>query len=164
MGCNLFAYCLNNPVQHIDPFGNLAIVDDLIIVCGIAIVALIAINILIPPPSVAKTVTQGWTKLTSSLFQGQEKTSITSAVKEKSQSLPTEGAPDSDEKLKNKDGSTKQIRHFNSKGAPDFDIDYNHTNSNNSHEFPHVHIWVNDSRISTPIDYWQFFYMMIEFI
>ena len=46
----MFAYCLNNPVNHIDPHGDLVLIDDLAVI-GIAAVAAVAV-LLVPPPPV----------------------------------------------------------------------------------------------------------------
>lgn len=44
LGCNMFAYCLNNPVNMSDPSGEIALVDDAaIIVAALAAVCIVAI-------------------------------------------------------------------------------------------------------------------------
>ena len=54
---------------------------------------------------------------------------------------PNEGNPNSSSDLKNGDGSVKQRRYYGSDGKPELDIDYNHSNSDGTHEFPHKHNW-----------------------
>ena len=45
----MFAYCLNNPANYLDPSGAIALVDDIIII-STAIVATIPLMMLVAPP------------------------------------------------------------------------------------------------------------------
>ena len=55
-------------------------------------------------------------------------------------SLPTKHEPNSSMDLNDAEG-TKQRRYFGKDGRAVEDIDYRHSNGDNSHVFPHRHSW-----------------------
>lgn len=157
----MFVYCLNNPVIYYDPCGFIALVDDITI--GVTLLIYVGVVALVMSPPMQKTTYNGIRQFVEVFDQlTEQKTNILYA-KKKSKSLPPKGDPNSDAKLENDDGSTKQRRHYDSDCNAEFDIDYNHSDDG-THEFPHVHIWRNGARISPELDFWQFFNMLIEFI
>lgn len=64
-------------------------------------------------------------------------------------SLPRTGEPNSSVDLLNPDGSVKQRRYYDKDGNAYGDIDYNHTNGDESHTFPHRHKWKDGERQAT---------------
>ncbi|MBB6020395.1 hypothetical protein HNR77_001456 [Paenibacillus sp. JGP012] len=59
--------------------------------------------------------------------------------------LLTKGKPRSSEDLYDSKG-LKQRRYYDSNGNADEDIDYDHSNADGSHTFPHRHKWINGVR------------------
>ncbi len=72
VGCNMFAYCGNDPVNKIDPTGCIVIADDLVIYVGAALI-LILVAAMIPP---AEPITWDFPDI------GSRKQSISAAAKE----------------------------------------------------------------------------------
>ena len=154
LGFNMFVYCDNNPVNYIDPYGDdatavlewwmaiggaISLVDgplpviDIIVIGGAAIIY--ACNYDEINNYVQSTTDGIWNA-------AEEVPSSTSGEKEKTpeHSLPTEGEPNSDKELYDKDG-LKQTRHYGSDGKAEYDIDYRHPDPKNTHQFPHRHNW-----------------------
>ena len=154
LGFNMFVYCNNNPVNYIDPYGDdatavlewwmaiggaISLVDgplpviDIIVIGGAAIIY--ACNYDEINNYVQSTTDGIWNA-------AEEAPSSTSGEKEKTpeHSLPTEGEPNSDKELYDKDG-LKQTRHYGSDGKDEYDIDYRHPDPKNTHQFPHRHNW-----------------------
>ncbi|MDX1702021.1 MAG: hypothetical protein R3250_15450, partial [Melioribacteraceae bacterium] len=59
----------------------------------------------------------------------------------KGRSLPTTGKSNSSVDLYDEAGILKQRRYYDEKGRVVEDIDYSHSNGDNSHTFPHRHTW-----------------------
>jgi len=55
--------------------------------------------------------------------------------------LPAIGEPNSSTDKLNPDGTVKQRRYYGPDGKAQEDIDYNHSNGDGSHTFPHRHTW-----------------------
>lgn len=55
--------------------------------------------------------------------------------------LPTTSKPNSSVDLYDEKGTLKQRRYYDKNGRVKEDIDYEHSNGDNSHEFPHRHTW-----------------------
>ena len=49
LGCNMFAYCNNNPVQFTDTTGDFFLVDDLVLAAGLLIFAVVVVVVYTPP-------------------------------------------------------------------------------------------------------------------
>ena len=116
-GYNLFAYCINNPVNMYDPKGRFAL-----IVVGIAVRYTVK--------GVERAVEEAVGYVKES--KGQP-----------GKLLPT-GVPGSSEVLRNPDGTIKQKRWYGPDGRAVRDRDYNHSGENI--EFPHDHTWNNGKR------------------
>lgn len=78
-------------------------------------------------------------------------------INEQRRSLPKEGTPNTDDKLYDEKGVLKQERHYGEDGQAEYDIDYKHPDDG-THEFPHVHFWLDGSRSkwSIPLADWLF--------
>jgi len=55
--------------------------------------------------------------------------------------LPTTGKPNSSVDFYDENGTLTQRRYYDENGRATEDIDYEHSNGDNSHEFPHRHTW-----------------------
>ena len=55
--------------------------------------------------------------------------------------LPAKGEPNSSVDKLNPDGSVKQRRYYGPDGKAELDINYNHSNGDGSHTFPHENPW-----------------------
>ena len=117
LGNNMFAYCLNNPVNMFDRSGTYPQWHA---------------DIIEPITSTAT---------------GQEYASIAygsfNLGKYYQSSLPRTGTPNSSDVLLNPDGTIKQKRWYGPDGNAERDRDYNH---GGDLEFPHDHIWENGER------------------
>lgn len=70
LGYNMFAYCGNNPVCYSDPTGHFALVDDLLVLLGLAVVtAVTAIVTAVALP----VIQEGWNNSVES-FSAKPKT------------------------------------------------------------------------------------------
>lgn len=56
-------------------------------------------------------------------------------------SLPTTGKPNSSVDFYGENGTLMQRRYYDENGRAIEDIDYEHSNGDNSHVFPHRHTW-----------------------
>ncbi len=142
LGCNMFAYCLNNPVNYLDGYGRYAMaaartwaetmwwlsgidgpipVGDIIFICGL--VALVLICESNKPVQIPTIYCDD---------------SPESKKNDGATSLPTEGEPNSDDELYDNEGNLKQKRHYGPDGKAEYDIDYSH---GGNHSFPHKHEW-----------------------
>lgn len=164
LGFNMFAYCYNNPVNYIDPYGESAktlfwgwlssgwgaalaeptIVGEIIYVGGCVILGGIAlVETIVLADMVAdaiKDATDTTPESTTSKPEDQPKESEGETEKDRPNSLPPNGEPNSDQELHDKDG-LKQKRHYGPDGKAEYDIDYRHPNPDGSHTFPHKHNW-----------------------
>lgn len=55
--------------------------------------------------------------------------------------MPAKGEPNSSVDKLNPDGTIKQRRYYGQNGKAIEDIDYNHSNGDGTHDFPHRHLW-----------------------
>ena len=84
LGYNMFAYCGNNPVCYSDPTGHFALVDDLLVLLGLAVVtAVTAIVTAVALP----VIQEGWNNSVES-FSAKPKTDYQEKAKE--QVIPKE--------------------------------------------------------------------------
>ena len=123
IGTNLFAYCMNNPVNMSDHTGHWP--------QWLKNVASTVVNAV----KKAGTVVVNTVKSVVS--------SVTNIVKASSNSLPPKGEPGSSKTLPNPDGTPKQKRWYGPDGNPERDRDYNHPGNM---PFPHDHRWKNGER------------------
>ena len=123
IGTNLFAYCMNNPVNMSDHTGHWP--------QWLKNVASTVVNAV----KKAGTIVVNTVKSVVS--------SVTNIVKASSNSLPPKGEPGSSKTLPNPDGTPKQKRWYGPDGNPERDRDYNHPGNM---PFPHDHRWKNGER------------------
>ena len=123
IGTNLFAYCMNNPVNMSDHTGHWP--------QWLKNAASTVVNAV----KKAGTVVVNTVKSVVS--------SVTNIVKASSNSLPPKGEPGSSKTLPNPDGTPKQKRWYGPDGNPERDRDYNHPGNM---PFPHDHRWKNGER------------------
>ena len=120
-GYNLFAYCVNNPINMSDSSG-----------CW--------------PRWIADAIcaVRGLIKKTAKAISKTAKPTVSSTVKRiTSKSLPPKGDPNSSQTLLNPDGTPKQKRWYGPDGRAERDRDYNHSGDG---PFPHDHEWNNGRR------------------
>ena len=122
-GYNLFAYCMNNPVNMSDHTGHWP--------QWIKNAASAVVN------AVKKAVTVVANTVKSAV------SSASNILKASSNSLPKKGEPGSSQTLPNPDGTPKQKRWYGPDGNPERDRDYNHPGNM---PFPHDHEWKNGER------------------
>ena len=122
-GYNLFAYCMNDPVNMSDHTGHWP--------QWIKNAASAVVN------AVKKAVTVVANTVKSAV------SSASNILKASSNSLPKKGEPGSSQTLPNPDGTPKQKRWYGPDGNPERDRDYNHPGNM---PFPHDHEWKNGER------------------
>ena len=122
-GYNLFAYCMNDPVNMSDHTGHWP--------QWIKNAASAVVN------AVKKAVTVVVNTVKSAV------SSASNILKASSNSLPKKGKPGSSQTLPNPDGTPKQKRWYGPDGNPERDRDYNHPGNM---PFPHDHEWKNGER------------------
>ena len=122
-GYNLFAYCMNNPVNMSDYTGHWP--------QWIKNAASAVVN------AVKKAVTVVANTVKSAV------SSASNILKASSNSLPKKGEPGSSQTLPNPDGTPKQKRWYGPDGNPERDRDYNHPGNM---PLPHDHEWKNGER------------------
>ena len=122
-GYNLFAYCMNDPVNMSDHTGHWP--------QWIKNAASAVVN------AVKKAVTVVANTVKSAV------SSASNILKASSNSLPKKGKPGSSQTLPNPDGTPKQKRWYGPDGNPERDRDYNHPGNM---PFPHDHEWKNGER------------------
>ena len=120
---NLFAYCMNDPVNMSDHTGHWP--------QWIKNAASAVVN------AVKKAVTVVANTVKSAV------SSASNILKASSNSLPKKGKPGSSQTLPNPDGTPKQKRWYGPDGNPERDRDYNHPGNM---PFPHDHEWKNGER------------------
>ncbi len=145
---NLYIYCNNNPIIYTDSFGENAetigwwagtmwwlCCADTVLPIGDIIYGGILLILAIETAS-----TMSIPDLPTLTF---DETNNIDSNKDKSKEghkLPTDGEPNSDQDLHDENGK-KQTRHYGPDGKAEYDIDYRHPNSDNTHKFPHKHTW-----------------------
>ena len=122
-GYNLFAYCMNDPVNMSDHTGHWP--------QWIKNAASAVVN------AVKKAVTVVANTVKSAV------SSASNILKASSNSLPKKGEPGSSQTLPNPDGTPKQKRWYGPDGNPERDRDYDHSSNM---PFPHDHEWKNGER------------------
>lgn len=162
IGCNMFVYCKNNPVNRIDPDGHDSYVwewistmwwtcfadaqlpvGDIIYIAGIAVFGIYALATLEISSTTFPLDENAPTVLMDSTNPAEASEVVEPTER---RNLPRTGEPNSDVSLLNPDGSVRQTRHYDQNGNAEYDIDYNHQNSDKSHIFPHMHTWTNGIR------------------
>ncbi|WP_372008773.1 RHS repeat-associated core domain-containing protein [Paenibacillus chitinolyticus] len=137
LSLNLYTYVLNNPLRYIDPSGHMDMQAG------------------------SESVSAGGRINSGSAFQGgggggrigrlaSEKdlrsqgkpyeNHTTVKKTDTTRSLPTTGKPNSSVDFYD-NGKLTQRRYYDEKGRAKQDIDYEHSNGDNSHDFPHSHTW-----------------------
>ena len=117
---NLFAYCMNDPVNMSDHTGHW--------------------------PQWIKNAASAVVNAVVTVVANTVKSAVSSAsniLKASSNSLPKKGEPGSSQTLPNPDGTPKQKRWYGPDGNPERDRDYNHPGNM---PFPHDHEWKNGER------------------
>ena len=122
-GYNLFAYCMNDPVNMSAHTGHWP--------QWIKNAASAVVN------AVKKAVTVVANTVKSAV------SSASNILKASSNSLPKKGEPGSSQTLPNPDGTPKQKRWYGPDGNPERDRDYDHSSNM---PFPHDHEWKNGER------------------
>ena len=123
IGTNVFAYCMNNPVNMSDHTGHWP--------QWLKNAASAVVN------AIKKAVTVVANTVKSAV------SSASNILKASSNSLPKKGEPGSSQTLPNPDGTPKQKRWYGPDGNPERDRDYNHPGNM---PFPHDHEWKNGER------------------
>jgi RHS repeat-associated protein len=126
-GYNLFAYCMNNPVNKDDPSGHWP--------KWLKSAASAVIN------TIKKAVSAVVNSAKSAISPISKPT--LNVVKTSPNSLPKTGDPGSSKTLPNPDGTPKQKRRYGPDGTPERDRDYNHPGNM---PFPHDHEWKDGVR------------------
>ena len=147
LGNNMFAYCLNNPVNYLDSNGQEP-VSITVVVTACAVIAVIALgDLLIRVGSQALSTLLDWlsrqwyasfARITYSSTESTTPPNEKEEKKESKRSLEVEGPPNSDDELYDDEGNLKQRRHYGPDGKAEYDIDYKHPGN---HKFPHMHTW-----------------------
>ena len=125
VGNNMFAYCLNNPVNMVDFAGDY------------------------PEWAVNALTPYAETEAGYSLRKAMNQSMMSGSSRS---SLPVKGAPNSSDILLNPDGTIKQKRWYDEKGNALRDRDYNHGGEENGIPFPHDHEWGNGKRGEEHLD------------
>ena len=101
LGNNMFAYCLNNPANYIDPSGNVALVDDVVIFSAMAVVIAL---ILLPPPPVLDVIATELAQLVTTTIEkiSYAANILTAKTKGKERVKDTGLAQESDEEVSSK--------------------------------------------------------------
>lgn len=127
LGYNLYAYCMNNPVNMSDPSGHWP--------QWIKNVASAVVNAVKKAASaVVNTVKSAVSSFTKP---------YSNVAKTSSNNLPPKGDPGSNKTLPNPDGTPKQKRWYGPDEKPERDRDYNHPGNM---PFPHDHEWKDGVR------------------
>ena len=124
-GSNVFAYCMNNPVNMSDSNGSWP--------------KWVA-NTLNSIANTVKTVIDTVVNTVKSIVSSGTESNV---LRTDSNSLPKTGEPDSSQTLPNPDGTPKQKRWYGPDGNAVRDRDYNHPGDV---PFPHDHEWKNGKR------------------
>ena len=124
LGCNVFTYCFNNPINMSDDSARWPKLSPKTISSAISALVTAVVNVVITIKSTFSPTTQ---KTASTVNSG----------------LPPQGVPGSSATLKNPDGTPKQKRWYGPDGYPERDRDYNHSGKM---PFPHDHEWKDGKR------------------
>ena len=116
---------LGDPVNFVDPWGNIAIADD-IVIGGIIIGGAILTYAINNNIDIGNALVNWW------------------EMASPSKSLPWNGTPNSTDRCRREDGSPKQKRRYGPEGTPLQDIDYDHDHGAGT---PHVHDWNGRKRL-----------------
>ena len=123
LGCNVFAYCFNNPVNLSDDSAHWPKLSPKTVLSALSTLVKVAVTVAVSIKSAIST---------------SRKTANTV-----NSSLPNKGNPGSSVVLPNPDGTPKQKRWYGPDGSPVRDRDYNHPGNM---PFPHDHEWKNGQR------------------
>lgn len=154
--CNVYAYCYNNSIKYADPDGNVAIVDDVVLMGAVLVAGLGFVALLNIPAIKGMVVKSSQAMLDAVKAVASFKLKLLQARKEPSRSLDQKGDPNTDADLLDESGELKQRRHYGSDGTAEYDIDYKHLDDG-THVFPHVHTWTNGKRSKKSIPYSEYF-------
>ncbi|MBQ9131761.1 MAG: RHS repeat-associated core domain-containing protein, partial [Clostridia bacterium] len=167
LGYNMFAYCYNNPANYYDPYGESATevlawwlttggavavaeptpIGEVVYFVGLLVFgSIVAVEAVIIGEQLAENIRdavdpapeEGGDADDQSLPPDSE--SLEPKEGDPPRSLPVDGEPNSDQELYDEKG-LKQKRHYGPDGKAEYDIDYRHSNGDNSHDFPHKHVW-----------------------
>ena len=123
LGCNVFAYCFNNPVNLSDDSAHWPKLSPKTVLSALSTLVKVAVTVAVSIKSAIST-----SKKTANTVNS---------------SLPNKGNPGSSVVLPNPDGTPKQKRWYGPDGSPVRDRDYNHPGNM---PFPHDHEWKNGQR------------------
>ena len=124
LGCNVFAYCFNNPVNMSDDSAHWPKFSPKTISSAISALVEAVVFVVITVKSLISSVSR------------QTASTVNSG-------LPRTGEPGSSVILPNPDGTPKQKRWYGPDGYPERDRDYNHAGDM---PFPHDHEWKDGKR------------------
>ena len=154
--CNVYAYCYNNSIKYADPNGNVAIVDDVVLMGTVLLAGLGFVALLNIPAIKGMVVKSSQAMLDAVKAVASFKLKPLQARKEPSRSLDQKGDPNTDADLLDESDELKQRRHYGSDETAEYDIDYKHQDDG-THVFLHVHTWTNGKRSKESIPYSEYF-------
>ena len=135
---NMYAYCMNNPVNFVDEMGNFAVTASAALISGLKVILSLTatavslatigevVQYMSEKPSSGSKKKKTNTTSKSKTVEKSNKTTKPGTNDNTSSRLPKEGKPNSEQVLKNPDGSIKQRRFYGPDGKATKDIDYNH--------------------------------------
>lgn len=154
--CNVYAYCYNNSIKYADPNGNVAIVDDVVLMGTVLLAGLGFVALLNIPAIKGMVVKSSQAMLDAVKAVASFKLKPLQARKEPSRSLDQKGDLNTDADLLDESGELKQRRHYGSDETAEYDIDYKHQDDG-THVFLHVHTRTNGKRSKESIPYSEYF-------
>ncbi|EYE87143.1 hypothetical protein Q428_14995, partial [Fervidicella metallireducens AeB] len=147
---NMFAYCMNNPINLVDKNGYGPELALIYTIPGVGEVAAGITIIAVGTYGAYKAGVWAGNQIKKLKQSKEDKKAREEGIpRENHQVVPNKkggrnpsiGEPNSSSDYLNPDGSVKQRRYYGPDGKPEEDIDYNHPNYDGTHKFPHRHIW-----------------------